>query len=50
MSKATCRWLRPALDDLKLARKALEIGVDPRLAAFHAQQSAEKALKAVLVA
>ena len=45
-----CRWLRKALDDLRLAEAAMDIGVDPGLAAFHAQQAAEKALKALLVA
>lgn len=45
-----CRWLRKALDDLKLARAALQLGVDPGLAAFHAQQAAEKSLKALLAA
>ncbi len=44
----TCRWLKKAIDDLKLAEKALEIDVDPGYAGFHAQQAAEKALKALL--
>ncbi|MEB3861607.1 MAG: HEPN domain-containing protein [Desulfurococcales archaeon] len=50
MSDVTCMWMRKALDDLRLAEAALEIGVDPGLAAFHAQQAVEKALKALLTA
>lgn len=41
-------WLRTAERDLRLARVAIEI--EPSLAAFHAQQAAEKSLKALLVA
>lgn len=41
-------WLRTAERDLRLAHVAIE--VEPSLAAFHAQQAAEKALKALLVA
>lgn len=41
-------WYRTAERDLRLARAALDI--EPSLATFHAQQAAEKALKAVLVA
>lgn len=41
-------WLRTAERDLRLARAALDI--EPSLGAFHAQQAAEKALKALLVA
>ena len=40
-------WMRTAQRDANLARVALEI--EPSLAAFHAQQAAEKALKALLV-
>ena len=50
MSNVTCRWMQKALDDLRLAEVALEIGVDPGLAAFHSQQAVEKALKALLTA
>ena len=50
MSDITCRWMQKALDDLRLAEVALEIGVDPGLAAFHSQQAVEKALKALLTA
>lgn len=41
-------WLRTAERDLRLARVAVDL--EPSLAAFHAQQVAEKALKALLVA
>lgn len=41
-------WYRTAERDLRLARAALDI--EPSLATFHAQQAAEKAIKAVLVA
>ncbi|GAC1303041.1 MAG: hypothetical protein NVS2B3_13300 [Vulcanimicrobiaceae bacterium] len=41
-------WLRTAERDLRLARVA--IAIEASLAAFHAQQAAEKALKALLVA
>ncbi|MDQ2857145.1 MAG: HEPN domain-containing protein [Candidatus Eremiobacteraeota bacterium] len=40
-------WYRTAERDLRVARAALDI--EPSLAAFHAQQAAEKALKAALV-
>ena len=43
-------WLRYAEDDLDAARVLAEADAPPRTAAFHAQQSAEKALKAFLVA
>lgn len=43
-------WLRFAHDDLLGAEALLEReDVAPRLACFHAQQSAEKALKALLI-
>ena len=35
-SNTICKWLRKALDDPKLARVDMELGVDPSLAAFHA--------------
>ncbi|HSW43579.1 MAG TPA: HEPN domain-containing protein [Patescibacteria group bacterium] len=46
------RWLSKARTDLTLASVILERGpdMDPRVCCFHAQQAAEKALKAVLVA
>ena len=44
-------WLAKAADDLEAARLlAGAAGLDPGLASFHAQQAAEKALKAILVA
>ncbi|WP_298432501.1 HEPN domain-containing protein [Geobacter sp.] len=45
------RWLDYADEDLRLARHALTLstGVPYRLVAYHAQQCAEKALKAFLV-
>ncbi len=46
------RWLAKARTDLALASVILEQGpdMDPWACCFHAQQAAEKALKAVLVA
>ena len=46
------RWLSKARTDLTLALVVLEQGpdMDPWVCCFHAQQAAEKALKAVLVA
>ena len=46
------RWLAKAKTDLALATVVLEKGpdMDPWACCFHAQQAAEKALKAVLVA
>ncbi len=46
------RWLSKARTDLTVASVILEQGadMDPWAACFHAQQAAEKALKAVLVA
>ncbi len=46
------RWLSKARTDLALATVVLEKGpdMDPWACCFHAQQAAEKALKAVLVA
>jgi HEPN domain-containing protein/predicted nucleotidyltransferase len=44
-------WLRYAEEDLTAAQRMVEgRGWAPRIACFHAQQAAEKALKAVLVA
>ena len=46
----TARWLRYAEEDLRTAETFLRHPhVPPRQACWHAQQSAEKALKAVLV-
>ena len=42
-------WLRYAEEDLDIADLVLETARPPRLACFHAEQAAEKALKAVLV-
>ena len=45
------RWLRYAQDDAASARLLIEVPeAPPRHASFHAQQAAEKALKAILVA
>lgn len=46
------RWLSKARTDLTLASVVLEQGpyMDPWVCCFHAQQAAEKSLKAVLVA
>jgi len=44
-----CRWLQYARRDLEVARLLLNEGY-PGESTFHAQQAAEKALKAVLVA
>lgn len=46
---ASAEWLRRALDDLDAARLLDERRLYA-LAAFHAQQAAEKALKSVLIA
>lgn len=50
MSGAATDWLDFARGDLAAARVLLGADVPPRAAAWHAQQAAEKALKAVLVA
>jgi HEPN domain-containing protein len=42
-------WLRYARDDLKVAELLIEQGSVPRAACFHAQQGAEKAIKACLL-
>ena len=47
--KVLRRWLRYAEDDLRTAETLLEQSdIVPRISCFHAQQAAEKALKAVL--
>ncbi len=43
-------WLRFAREDLEIAELILEQGSVPRAACFNAQQAAEKALKALLIA
>lgn len=43
------RWLRYAEDDLKAAEVLLEQNSIPRAACFHAQQAAEKSIKAMFV-
>ena len=49
--REAARWLRYARDDAQTARSLLSVaGAPPRHSAWHAQQAAEKALKAVLVA
>lgn len=45
-----CRWLRFATEDLRLAERDLgDPEVVPRGACLHAQQAAEKAIKAALI-
>lgn len=46
-SDVPCRWLRKAEKDVRAAMKLLD---EPDYSAFHSQQAAEKALKALLVA
>jgi HEPN domain-containing protein/predicted nucleotidyltransferase len=44
------RWLRQGRDHLKFAEGLIEVGDDaPHIVCFHAQQAAEKAIKAILV-
>ena len=43
-------WLQHAISDLELAKIPLPPKVRPEALCFHAQQAAEKALKAVLIA
>ncbi len=43
------KWLKKALADLRVAEKLFEIGEEPWIIAFHAQQAVEKALKAYLI-
>jgi HEPN domain-containing protein len=44
------RWLQFAKEDLETAELLLRESRPPRLVAFHAEQAAEKALKAAIVA
>jgi HEPN domain-containing protein len=46
----TRRWIRFAHEDLEVAGLLIEQRSVPRAACFHAQQAAEKALKALLIA
>ena len=43
------RWLRYANDDLKIAKMIVDHEQVPRAACFHAQQCAEKTIKASLI-
>jgi HEPN domain-containing protein len=43
------RWLRYAEDDLRSAEILLKQGGVPRISCFHAQQAAEKSIKAIFV-
>jgi len=43
------RWLRYAEEDLRSAEILLKQGGVPRISCFHAQQAAEKAIKAIFV-
>ncbi len=43
------RWLRYAEDDLRSAEILLKQGGVPRTSCFHAQQAAEKSIKAIFV-
>ena len=43
------KWLRKAYTDLRVAEKLFEIGEEPWVIVFHAQQAVEKALKTYLV-
>ncbi len=43
------QWLRYAEEDLQVAETLLDKGGVPRTSCFHAQQAAEKAIKAIFV-
>lgn len=43
------RWLRYARDDFSAAEELKSSGIPARISCFHAQQAAEKAMKAVFV-
>ena len=47
--KVLRRWLRYAKDDLRTAEMLSEQGGVPRISCFHAQQAAEKSIKAIFV-
>lgn len=50
VSSEVSRWLRYAEEDLEVAEVIIEHEQAPRVACFHAQQCAEKAIKASLIA
>lgn len=49
VSKVLRRWLRYAEDDLQVAEILLDQCSVPRTSCFHAQQAAEKSIKAIFV-
>jgi len=49
LSREVSRWLRYAREDLEVAETIIEHEQAPRVACFHAQQCAEKAIKASLI-
>jgi len=49
LKEIACKWIKKASRDLKWAERMLADG-DTDYSAFHAQQAAEKALKALLIA
>lgn len=49
LRREVAEWLRYARDDLEVADLVVEQGSVPRAACFHAQQAAEKAIKACLL-
>ena len=49
LGEVVCKWLGKAWKDLKWAENML-VGGDADYSAFHSQQAAEKALKALIVA
>jgi HEPN domain-containing protein len=49
IAELVAEWLRRARDDLALARLVDDERIAPEILVFHAQQAAEKAVKALLV-
>lgn len=49
VQKVLRRWLRYAGDDLRVSEILLEQSSVPRTSCFHAQQAAEKSIKAIFV-
>jgi HEPN domain-containing protein len=49
LSREVSRWLRYAREDLEIAEMIIEHEQALRAACFHAQQCAEKAIKASLI-
>lgn len=49
LQREVSRWLRYAREDLEIAESIIENGQAARAACFHAQQCAEKAIKATLI-